>query len=189
MVVARSSNAGLKVWKSAEADWTVARLTGLSCVQPDGSPPGVADQHASAGHFKPLQRISSGHMRCSAPVNEYRARRYAIRLFVVHPLRRTFSVKCDCLGAQAGPIAGNRNAVILNALAHSTNKDRLVTVPSRYRWFVVAVFFIFMLLHQSDQLLIGPLTTPIMNEFRINEEQMGRVFTGALIVGAVFYPL
>jgi len=64
-----------------------------------------------------------------------------------------------------------------------------VTVPSRYRWFVVAVFFIFMLLHQSDQLLIGPLTTPIMNEFRINEEQMGRVFTGALIVGAVFYPL
>ena len=32
--------------------------------------------------------------------------------------------------------------------------------PSRYRWFVVAVFFTFMLLHQSDKLLIGPLTTP-----------------------------
>lgn len=60
---------------------------------------------------------------------------------------------------------------------------------SRYRWFVVSVFFIFMLLHQSDKLLIGPLTTPIMETFGINEVQMGAVFTGALIVGAVLYPL
>jgi MFS transporter, Spinster family, sphingosine-1-phosphate transporter len=59
----------------------------------------------------------------------------------------------------------------------------------RYRWFVVFVFFLFMLLHQSDKLLIGPLTTPIMNEFGIDEVQMGAVFTGALIVGAVLYPL
>lgn len=60
---------------------------------------------------------------------------------------------------------------------------------SRYRWFVVAVFFFFMLLHQSDKLLIGPLTTPIMETFGINEAQMGFVFTGALIVGALMYPL
>jgi hypothetical protein len=40
---------------------------------------------------------------------------------------------------------------------------------SRYRWFVVAVFFVFMLLHQSDRLLIGPLTTPIMEDFNIDE--------------------
>jgi MFS family permease len=60
---------------------------------------------------------------------------------------------------------------------------------SRYRWFVVAVFFTFMLLHQSDKLLIGPLTTPIMNTFGIDEVQMGAVFTGALLVGAVLYPL
>lgn len=59
----------------------------------------------------------------------------------------------------------------------------------RYRWFVVIVFFLFMLLHQSDKLLIGPLTTPIMETFAINEAQMGAVFTGALIVGAVLYPL
>ncbi|RLC97029.1 MAG: MFS transporter, partial [Chloroflexi bacterium] len=59
---------------------------------------------------------------------------------------------------------------------------------SRYRWFVVAVFFVFMLLHQSDKLLIGPLTTPIMETFGINEAQMGAVSTGALIVGAVLYP-
>lgn len=61
--------------------------------------------------------------------------------------------------------------------------------PSRYRWFVVAVFFLFMLLHQSDKLLIGPLTTPIMETFAINEAQMGAIFTGALIVGAILYPL
>ena len=60
---------------------------------------------------------------------------------------------------------------------------------SRYRWFVVAIFFFFMLLHQSDKLLIGPLTTPIMEAFGIDEAQMGFVFTGALIVGAVMYPL
>ncbi len=60
---------------------------------------------------------------------------------------------------------------------------------SRYRWFVVAVFFAFILLHQADKLLIGPLTTPIMETFGINEAQMGAVFTGALVVGAVFYPL
>jgi MFS family permease len=62
-------------------------------------------------------------------------------------------------------------------------------VPSRYRWFVLAVFFFFMLLHQADKLLIGPLTTPIMETFDINEAQMGAVFTGALIVGAVLYPV
>ncbi|MBN1149320.1 MAG: MFS transporter [Anaerolineales bacterium] len=60
---------------------------------------------------------------------------------------------------------------------------------SKYRWFVVGVFFVFMLLHQADKLLIGPLTTPIMAHFDINRAQMGFVTTGALIVGAVFYPL
>jgi MFS family permease len=68
-------------------------------------------------------------------------------------------------------------------------KDIAVQSPSRRRWSVVAIFFLFMLLHQSDKLLIGPLTTPIMETFHINEAQMGAVFTGALIVGAVLYPL
>jgi MFS family permease len=57
----------------------------------------------------------------------------------------------------------------------------------RYRWFVVFTFFLFILLHQADKLLIGPLTTPIMETFRINEAQMGLVTFGALVVGAVFY--
>lgn len=60
---------------------------------------------------------------------------------------------------------------------------------SRYRWFVVAIFFFFMLLHQSDKLMIGPLTTPIMETFGIDEVQMGAVSTGALLVGAFFYPI
>lgn len=63
-------------------------------------------------------------------------------------------------------------------------------MPSKFRrWIVVVIFFLFMLLHQSDKLLIGPLTTPIMETFGINEVQMGAVFTGALIVGAICYPL
>ena len=60
---------------------------------------------------------------------------------------------------------------------------------SRYRWFVVFVFFMFMLLHQADKLLIGPLTTPIMETFGIDEARMGAVFTGALVIEAVLYPL
>jgi MFS family permease len=58
-----------------------------------------------------------------------------------------------------------------------------------YPWLVVAIFFSFILLHQSDKLLISPLTTPIMETFGINEAQMGAVFTGALLVGALMYPL
>ncbi len=61
--------------------------------------------------------------------------------------------------------------------------------PGRYRWFVVAVFFAFMLLHQSDKLLIGPLTPSIIAEFNITKTQMGAVLTGALIVGTILYPL
>jgi MFS family permease len=60
---------------------------------------------------------------------------------------------------------------------------------SRYPWLVVGIFFSFMLLHQADKLLIGPLTTPIMDTFRINEVQMGLVSSGAVLVGAIFYPL
>ena len=37
------------------------------------------------------------------------------------------------------------------------------------------------------KLLIGPLTTPIMETFGIDEAQMGAVFTGALIVGGLSY--
>jgi MFS family permease len=59
----------------------------------------------------------------------------------------------------------------------------------KYRWFVVFTFFAFMLLHQCDKLLIGPLTSQIMATFNINEAQMGAVTTGALIVGAICYPI
>jgi MFS family permease len=59
----------------------------------------------------------------------------------------------------------------------------------RYRWFVVAVFFVFMLLHQADKLLIGPLTPNIIKTFGISKTQMGAVTTGALLVASLLYPL
>jgi MFS family permease len=59
----------------------------------------------------------------------------------------------------------------------------------RYRWFVVGVFFLFMLLHQSDKLLIGPLKSQISTDFQINNTQFGLVITGALIVSTVLYPI
>ena len=60
---------------------------------------------------------------------------------------------------------------------------------SRYRWLVVSIFFLFVLLHQADKLLIGPLTTPIMDSFGINEAQMGAVSSLAIIVSALLFPL
>lgn len=53
----------------------------------------------------------------------------------------------------------------------------------------VVVFFIFMLLHQTDKLLIGPLQTPIMDTFKMTYTQWGLINSGALIVGTLFYPL
>lgn len=61
--------------------------------------------------------------------------------------------------------------------------------PARNRWRVVVIFFLFMLLHQSDKLLIGPLMKPIMDTFRINYTQWGMINTGALVVGFLLYPV
>jgi MFS family permease len=60
---------------------------------------------------------------------------------------------------------------------------------SKYPWFVFGTFFAFMLFQQAERLVIGPLTTPIMAEFKINEAEMGLVFSAALIVAAVLYPV
>ena len=53
----------------------------------------------------------------------------------------------------------------------------------------VVIFFIFMLLHQTDKLLIGPLQTDIMKTFNMTYTQWGFINSGALIVGTVLYPV
>ena len=59
---------------------------------------------------------------------------------------------------------------------------------SRYRWFVIVVFFLFTLLHQTDRLMIGSMQVPIMGEFKISNSQWGLINTGALIVATILYP-
>ncbi|MCL4247133.1 MAG: MFS transporter [Anaerolineae bacterium] len=59
----------------------------------------------------------------------------------------------------------------------------------RYRWFVVGIFFTFMLLHQADRLIIGPFNSDIRATFGIDEQQMGAVGTGALLIAAILYPI
>ena len=54
---------------------------------------------------------------------------------------------------------------------------------------VAIVFFLFMLVHQTDKLLIGPLQNPVMDTFHMTYTQWGAINTGALIVGAVLSPL
>jgi hypothetical protein len=49
--------------------------------------------------------------------------------------------------------------------------------------------FLFLPLHQAAKLLIGPLTSAIMEDFQINEAQMGAVSSLAIIVAALLYPV
>lgn len=69
-----------------------------------------------------------------------------------------------------------------------TNPTKVKTSLSG-RWFVIAIFLGFMLLHQIDKLLIGPLTSNIIDTFHITYTQMGLVTTGALVVGTILYPI
>lgn len=55
--------------------------------------------------------------------------------------------------------------------------------------FAFGALFAFMLLHQSDRLLIGPLTQRIIDTFKISYTQIGMVDTVALVVGALCYPV
>jgi MFS family permease len=60
---------------------------------------------------------------------------------------------------------------------------------NKYRNFVVLIFFIFMLLHQTDKLLINPMAAQIYDEWGLTDTQWGAISTAALVIGAVFYPL
>ncbi len=53
----------------------------------------------------------------------------------------------------------------------------------------VVIFFTFMLLHQTDKLLIGPLQNDIMDTFKMTYTQWGFINSGALIVGTLLYPV
>ncbi len=64
-----------------------------------------------------------------------------------------------------------------------------MTNPKRYRWKVVGIFFAFMLLHQTDKLLIGPLKGPISEEFGLTNTQFGFIISAALVVGTILYPI
>jgi MFS family permease len=58
-----------------------------------------------------------------------------------------------------------------------------------YSIFVIVVFFLFMLLHQTDKLMIGSMQTPISETFDLNDLQWGFINSGALIVATLLYPL
>ena len=52
----------------------------------------------------------------------------------------------------------------------------------------VTIFFIFMLLHQTDKLLIGQMKNDNMKTFNMTYTQWGILNTGALVVGYLLYP-
>lgn len=62
-------------------------------------------------------------------------------------------------------------------------------VIKKSKWVVLIIFFIFMLLHQTDKLLINPMAPQIYKEWNLTDTQWGAISTAALLVGAVFYPV
>lgn len=58
-----------------------------------------------------------------------------------------------------------------------------------YSVFVIVVFASFMLLHQTDKLLIGSLQLPVSKTFGLNDLQWGLINSGALIVATLLYPV
>ncbi|MEM2980312.1 MAG: MFS transporter [Thermoproteota archaeon] len=59
----------------------------------------------------------------------------------------------------------------------------------REAWYAVLVFFLFMVLHNSDKFLVSPLLTAIRDEFVLTYTQLGVIQTGAAIVAVIFMPL
>lgn len=72
------------------------------------------------------------------------------------------------------------------AISEATSKSNSL---DRARRTAVIVFFVFMLVHQTDKLLIGPLQTPIMDTFHMDYTEWGLINTGALVVASLCYPL
>jgi len=58
-----------------------------------------------------------------------------------------------------------------------------------YSIFVIVIFFLFMLLHQTDKLMIGSMQTAISDTFKLNDLQWGMINSGALIVATMLYPV
>lgn len=71
----------------------------------------------------------------------------------------------------------------------NTETRRTSSSFSRSAKITVVIFFLFMLLHQTDKLLIGPMQTDIMATFNMTYTQWGMINSGALIVGTLFYPV
>lgn len=62
-------------------------------------------------------------------------------------------------------------------------------IIQKNKWVVLIIFFAFMLLHQTDKLLVNPMAPQIYEEWNLTDTQWGAISTAALIVGAVFYPV
>jgi quercetin dioxygenase-like cupin family protein len=83
-------------------------------------------------------------------------------------------------------------ALLLQVL-YSLRSERQIVEQLRYnllyRWFVVGVFFFFMLLHQTDKLMIGSLQVQISDDFQLNNTQWGTINSLALFVATILYPI
>lgn len=57
------------------------------------------------------------------------------------------------------------------------------------RSYSIFVFFLFMLLHQTDKLMIGSMQTPISATFGLSDLHWGLINSGSLVVATLLYPV
>jgi MFS transporter, Spinster family, sphingosine-1-phosphate transporter len=64
-----------------------------------------------------------------------------------------------------------------------------MNVRPHNRRFVLSVFFVFLLLHQADRLVIGQVLGDLQRDFGIDDAAAGAIGTGALVVAAILFPI
>ncbi|MBO3767834.1 MAG: MFS transporter [Thermoproteota archaeon] len=67
-------------------------------------------------------------------------------------------------------------------------KEEKLPKISREAWYVAFLFFLFMLLHNTDKFLISPLLSAIQSEFGLTYTQLGAIQTGSVLVAVLFMP-
>ncbi len=59
----------------------------------------------------------------------------------------------------------------------------------RYKWLVVAIMSAVLMVQAADTYVVSAVTPELIMEFHVSDAVLGILFTGALIIGAVLYPV
>lgn len=59
----------------------------------------------------------------------------------------------------------------------------------KYKWFVLITLSVFLMIQSADTYVISAVVKPIMDEFGLNYESMGLLFTWTVVISTLIYPV